>query len=41
MGDKHFDIAYFLKSFRLDDKKQQVFLDAYNSYDDYNAYIDE
>lgn len=41
MGDKHYDLAFFIKSMRLNDKQRQIFLDEYNSYDDYSAYIEE
>ena len=39
MGDKHFDIAYFMESYQLDKKQCKIFLDAYNSYDSYQTNI--
>lgn len=41
MGDKHFDIAYLIESMYLDEHEEKIFLDSYNSFDDYNAYIQE
>lgn len=33
MGDKHFDLAYFIESAKLDDRQESVFLDEYDDYD--------
>ena len=41
MGDKHLDLAYFIRSNRLNDEKRKVFLDAYNSISDYQSWIPE
>ena len=41
MGDKHFDLAFFIKSLRLNEKQERTFLESYNSFDDYQAYIDD
>lgn len=41
MGDKHYDLAFFIESMRLSKEDEKVFLDEYNSHDDYNAYIEE
>ena len=41
MGDKHFDIAYFMEAYYLDENQCKIFLNAYNSYDNYWAYIPE
>jgi len=41
MGDKHFDLAYYIESQRLNKKQEKIFLDEYNSHDDYQAYIPE
>ena len=41
MGDKHFDLSYLIESMFLFDDEEKIFLDSYNSHDDYNAYIDE
>ena len=41
MGDKHFDLAFLLTSYNFNEDQEEIFLNSYNSYDDYNAYIDE
>lgn len=41
MGDKHFDLVYFIESARLSQEQEKIFLNAYNSQDDYRAYIEE
>lgn len=41
MGDKHYDLAYFIESARLNENQERIFLDAYNSLDDYESYIAE
>lgn len=32
MGDKHFDLAYFIAGTFLNEEQEQIFLDAYESY---------
>ena len=39
MGDKHFDLAYFIEEQELTKEQEKIFLDAYNSHDDYQAWI--
>ncbi|WP_029906524.1 phosphotransferase family protein [Mycoplasmopsis opalescens] len=34
MGDKHFELAYFIECTELDDEKAKIFLDAYGNYDE-------
>lgn len=41
MGDKHFDLAFYIASQNMNKEEEKIFLDEYNSYDDYNAYIPE
>ena len=41
MGDKHFDLAYYIESQRLNEEEEMIFLDSYNSQDDYQAWIPE
>lgn len=41
MGDKHFDLAYYIEYQKLSSKQEKIFLNAYNSLDEYNAYIEE
>ena len=41
MGDKHFDLAYYIEYQKLSLEQEKIFLDAYNSLDDYNAYVKE
>lgn len=38
MGDKHFDLAFFIESMRLSVEEENIFLTAYDSFDDYKAY---
>ncbi|OYD26860.1 thiamine kinase-like enzyme [Mycoplasma testudineum] len=33
LGDKHFDLAYFIEGAQLDDEQENVILDNYGSYD--------
>lgn len=39
MGDKHFDLAFYIESALLSAEQEKVFLEAYNSHDSYQAYI--
>lgn len=39
MGDKHFDLAFYIESSYIDKDQEKVFLDAYNSTDTYQTYI--
>ena len=41
MGDKHFDISYYMESMALNQKQRAIFLNEYNAYDNYQAYIPE
>lgn len=41
MGDKHFDLAYYIESSYLNEEQERLVLEAYNSLDDYEAYIEE
>ncbi|MCK5945702.1 MAG: phosphotransferase [Mycoplasmataceae bacterium] len=41
MGDKHFDLAFYIESQRLNEKQEAVLLDSYNSTDEYQAWIPE
>ena len=41
MGDKHFDLAYYIEAQKLTKEQEKIFLDEYNSYDNYQAYIPE
>ena len=41
MGDKHFDLAYYIESAYLDERQEAILLEAYDSTDDYKAFIDE
>lgn len=38
MGDKHYDLAFFIESCRLSKQQEEIFLETYNSFDDYEAY---
>lgn len=38
MGDKHYDLAFFIESCRLNKEQEELFLETYNSFDDYEAY---
>ena len=39
MGDKHFDLAYYIESALLNEEQEEVFLNAYNETEDFQAYI--
>lgn len=39
MGDKHFDLAFFIESERLTPEQEAVFLEAYNSVDGEESYF--
>ena len=39
MGDKHFDLAYYIESNYLTEDEENVFLSAYNATEDFQAYI--
>ncbi len=43
MGDRHFDIAYFIESAKLNKEQEQQFLDGYKSYEvrDYQPFREE
>ena len=41
MGDKHFDLAFYIESSELTKEQEEIFLKSYNSLDNYNAYIPE
>ncbi|NQZ65864.1 MAG: phosphotransferase [Mycoplasmatales bacterium] len=41
MGDKHFDLAYYIESSKLSKEKEKIFLNAYNDTETYQAYIPE
>ena len=41
MGDKHFDLAYYIESAKLDERQEGILLDAYGENDDYRAHIEE
>jgi len=41
MGDKHFDLSFFIDSSKLDERQEKVFLEAYDSHDDYKAYFEQ
>lgn len=41
MGDKHFDLAYYIESALLNKEQEKIFLEAYGENDDYNAHIEE
>lgn len=41
MGDKHFDLAFFIDSLELTPRQEKIFLETYNSFDKYWAYIPE
>lgn len=34
MGDIHFELAYFIESYELDEEKEKIFLDEYKDYDE-------
>lgn len=39
MGDKHFDLAYYIESAQLSKDDEETFLAAYNNTEDFQAYI--
>lgn len=39
MGDKHFDLAFFIESSKLTKEQEKIFLDAYNETETFQAYI--
>ena len=41
MGDKHFDLAFFIDSSGLNNKQKNIFLEEYNSFNDHLAHNDE
>lgn len=38
MGDKHFDLAFYISSARLNKEQEALFLETYDSFDDYQTY---
>lgn len=41
MGDKHFDLAYYIEAQQLNEEQEAIFLASYNSSDDFQAWIPE
>lgn len=39
MGDKHFDLAFYIDSSRLNERQKEIFLKEYDSFDNYNSYV--
>lgn len=41
MGDKHFDLSFFMESSKLNEEQRDIFLKEYDSFDDYQSYFEE